>query len=46
MGTIVFFIVLAVLVLGTPLRKVLFWWLLFSGGPRWGSGYRSGGWGD
>lgn len=38
-------IVIAIIVLATPLRKVLFWWLLFSGGPRWGGGYRSGGWG-
>src|SRR5262249_6277272 len=39
-------ILVIILVLATPLRKVLFWWLLFSGGPRWGGGYRGGsGWG-
>jgi uncharacterized protein len=44
---IVLLVVLAIIVLATPLRKVLFWWLLFSGGPRWGGGYRSGGgWGS
>jgi uncharacterized protein len=41
---IAFLIILAIVVLATPLRKVLFWWLLFSGGPGWGGGYRSGGW--
>lgn len=44
-GAIVFLIILAIIVLATPLRKILFWWLLFSSGPRWGGGYRSGGWG-
>ncbi|HKW18505.1 MAG TPA: TPM domain-containing protein [Terriglobales bacterium] len=43
-GRIFFLIVIALIVLATPLRKVLFWWLLLGGGPRWGSGYR-GGWG-
>ncbi len=42
---IVAIIILAIIVLATPLRKVLFWWLLFNSGPRWGGGYRSGGWG-
>jgi uncharacterized protein len=37
-------ILIIVIVLATPLRKVLFWWLLFSGGPGWGGG-RGGGWG-
>ena len=36
-------ILLAIIVLATPLRKVLFWWLLLGGGPGWGGGYRSGG---
>ena len=44
-GGIVAIIILAIIVLATPLRKVLFWWLLFNSGPRWGGGYRSGGWG-
>ena len=43
LGRIVILIIVAIIVLATPLRKVLFWWLLFSGGPRWGGGYRSGG---
>ena len=34
-------IVVIIIVLATPLRKVLFWWLLFN---NWGSGSR-GGWG-
>jgi len=38
-------IIVVIVVLATPLRKVLFWWLLFNSGPRWGGGYRSGGWG-
>jgi uncharacterized protein len=39
-------ILLAIIILATPLRKVLFWWLLLGGGPRWGGGgYGSGGWG-
>ena len=39
-------ILIIIVVLATPLRKILFWWLLFSGGPRWGGGYRGGGnWG-
>jgi len=42
-GTIIWIIIIGVVVLATPLRKVLFWWLLFSGGPRWGGG---GGWGS
>lgn len=47
-AAIIFLIILAIIVLATPLRKVLFWWLLFSGGPGWGGGYRSGGggWGS
>jgi uncharacterized protein len=44
-GAIALIVVLAIIVLATPLRKVLFWWLLFNSGPRWGGGYRSGGWG-
>ena len=48
-GAIVFFIILAIVVLATPLRKVLFWWLLFNSGSGWGGGYRGGsgggGWG-
>ena len=42
-GTIAFFVILAIIVLATPLRKVLFWWLLLGGGPGWGGGYRGGG---
>jgi uncharacterized protein len=46
LGRIALLVLIAIIVLATPLRKVLFWWLLFSGGPRWGGGYRSGGgWG-
>src|SRR6184192_1808540 len=45
LGGIVTIIILGIIVLATPLRKVLFWWLLFNSGPRWGGGYRSGGWG-
>lgn len=44
-GAIAVIIIIAIIVLATPLRKVLFWWLLFNSGPRWGGGYRSGGWG-
>lgn len=42
-GTIIWIIIIAVVVLATPLRKVLFWWLLFGGGPRWGGGGWGGG---
>ena len=43
---VVTLILLAIFILATPLRKVLFWWLLLGGGPGWGGGgYRSGGWG-
>jgi uncharacterized protein len=44
LGGIAAIIILGIIVLATPLRKVLFWWLLFNSGPRWG-GYRGGGWG-
>jgi uncharacterized protein len=44
-GTIIWIVILAIVVLATPLRKVLFWWLLFSGGPRWGGGSGGGSWG-
>jgi len=44
-GTIICIVILAIVVLPTPLRKVLFWWLLFSGGPRWGGGSGGGSWG-
>src|SRR5262245_54769748 len=48
-AVLVFLLVLVVIVLATPLRKVLFWWLLFGGSPGWGGDYRgggsSGGWG-
>ena len=49
-GTIVFLIILAILIFGTPLRSLLFWWLLFDGGRRrgggnWGGGNWGGGWG-
>jgi uncharacterized protein len=47
LAKIAFLIFLAIVVLATPLRKVVFWWLLFGGGPRWGGGYHSGGsWGS
>lgn len=42
-GAIFWLIVIVVFVLATPLRRVLFWWLLFSGGPRWGGGGFGGG---
>ena len=42
-GTIIWIVIIAIVVLATPLRKVLFWWLLFSGGPRWGGGGWGGG---
>lgn len=45
-GVLVFLFILLIIVLATPLRKVLFWWLLFSGGPRWGGGSGSRGWGS
>jgi uncharacterized protein len=44
-GRIIWIIIIAIVVLATPLRKVLFWWLLFSGGPRWGGGSGGGSWG-
>jgi len=45
-SAIAVFIVIAVIVLATPLRRVLFWWLLFNSTSGWGGGYRSGGgWG-
>lgn len=43
-ATIFWIIVVVIFLLGTPLRRVLFWWVLFSGGPRWGGNSR-GGWG-
>jgi uncharacterized protein len=46
LSAIVAFVVIAIIVLATPLRRVLFWWLLFNSGSRWGGGYRSGGWGS
>jgi uncharacterized protein len=44
LGSIIFFIIIALIVLGTPLRKLLFWWLLFGGGGGRG-GWGGGGWG-
>jgi uncharacterized protein len=44
LGAIALIVLLAIVVLATPLRKVLFWWLLFSSGPRGGGGYRGGAW--
>jgi uncharacterized protein len=45
-GTLVLIIIVIIIVLATPLRKVLFWWLLFNSGSGWGGrGYRGGGWG-
>jgi len=43
---LVLIIIVVIVVLATPLRKVLFWWLLFNSGSRLGGGYRSGGWGS
>lgn len=43
-GGIFLLVVIAIIVLATPLRSILFWGLLFGGGPRYGGGYR-GGWG-
>jgi len=43
---ILWIVLVIIFVLATPLRKILFWWLLFSGGPRWGRGYRGGGFGS
>ena len=37
-------ILIAIVVFATPLRGLLFWWLLVGSGPRWGGG--SGGGGD
>jgi uncharacterized protein len=42
---IVILVILAIIVFATPLRNVLFWWLLFDGVGRDGGGYRGGGWG-
>ena len=43
LSAIAVFIVIAIIVLATPLRRVLFWWLLFNSTSGWG---RSGGsWG-
>ncbi len=43
LGGILAFIIIAIIVLATPLRRVLFWFLLFNMGG--GGGYRRGGWG-
>ena len=40
---VIFIITAIIVVLATPLRKILFWWLLFGGGPRWGGGSWGGG---
>jgi len=45
LSTIFLIVIIVIVVLATPLRKLLFWWLVFGGGPRWGGGYR-GGWGS
>ncbi|HEY4052508.1 MAG TPA: TPM domain-containing protein [Terriglobales bacterium] len=45
-GSVVLIIIVIIIVLATPLRKVLFWFLLFNSGSGWGGGgYRGGGWG-
>jgi len=45
-GAVVLIIIVIIIVLATPLRKVLFWFLLFNSGSGWGGGgYRGGGWG-
>jgi uncharacterized protein len=41
---ILMLVVIFIIIMATPLRG-LFWLLLFSGGPRWGGGYRGGGFG-
>lgn len=38
----IFWIIVIIVVLISPLRKALFWWLLFNSGPRWGGGSRGG----
>lgn len=44
--SIALIIVVVIIILATPLRNVLFWWLLFNSGSGWGGGYRGGGgWG-
>jgi len=43
--SVILFVIVIIMVLATPLRRVLFWWLLFNSGSGWGGGYRSGGWG-
>ncbi len=44
-GAVVLIIIVIIIVLATPLRKVLFWFLLFNSGSGWGGGgYRGGGW--
>ena len=40
---IVTIILIMFILFATPLRRVLFWWLLASGGPRWGGGGFGGG---
>jgi uncharacterized protein len=42
LGSVIFFLILVILVLATPLRRVLFWWFLFGG---LGGGRSRGGWG-
>ena len=43
LGKLIFWGIVILVILATPLRKVLFWWLLMGGG---GGGYRGGGgWG-
>lgn len=44
-GSVLLVVIVIVIVLATPLRQVLFGWLLFNSGSSWGGGYRSGGWG-
>jgi uncharacterized protein len=44
LGKILMLVVIFIIIMATPLRG-LFWLLLFSGGPRWGGGYRGGGFG-
>lgn len=46
LGAVVLIIIIAIIVLATPLRRVLFWMLLFNSGSGWGGGYRGGGWGS
>ena len=38
MPRVIFILFIIFLLLATPLRRVVFWWLVFAGAPRWGGG--------